>query len=140
MSIFAMTSDTLNVFQLAETMNKKGWYMQPQFSKTGNRPNIHLTVSHTNVPFIDEFLADLETAVSETKAQEQLDPEIVQQQVDMMLAGSSPDEAAEALYQLAGIEGGSLPENMAFVNTVLNALPPEIAEHMLREYFNDLYV
>lgn len=140
MSIFAMTSDTLNVFQLAETMNKKGWYLQPQFSKTGNRPNIHLTVSHTNVPFIDEFLADLETAVSETKAQEQLDPEIVQQQVDMMLAGSSPDEAAEALYQLAGIEGESLPEDMAFVNTVLNALPPEIAEHMLREYFNDLFV
>jgi glutamate/tyrosine decarboxylase-like PLP-dependent enzyme len=140
MSIFAMTSDTLNVFQLAETMHRKGWYLQPQFSKTGNRPNIHLTVSHTNVPFVEEFLADLETALAETKAQDQLDPDIVQQQVEMLLAGSSPEQAAEALYQLAGIEGESLPDDMAFVNTVLNALPPEIAEHMLREYFNDLFV
>ena len=140
MSIFAMTSDTLNVFQLAETMHRKGWYLQPQFSKTGNRPNIHLTVSHTNVPFVDELLADLELAVAETKAQDQLDPDIVQQQVDMLLARSSPEEAADALYQLAGIEGKSLPEDMAFVNTVLNALPPDIAEHMLCEYFNDLFV
>lgn len=140
MSIFALTSDTLNVFQLAETMRKIGWYLQPQFSKENSRPNIHITVSFTNVPFVDDFLTDLNTAVEQTKTLEQLDPQIVQQQVNMLLAGKSTEEAAEALYQLAGIEGESLPEDMAFVNTILNALPPPIAEHMLRDYFNDLYV
>jgi sphinganine-1-phosphate aldolase len=140
MSIFALTSDTLNVFQLADTMRQMGWYLQPQFSKGSNRPNIHITVSFTNVPFVDEFLNDLNTAVEQTKALEQLDPKIVQQQVNMLLAGKSTEEAAEALYQLAGIEGESLPEDMALVNTILNALPPSIAEHLLREYFNDLYV
>jgi hypothetical protein len=38
------------------------------------------------------------------------------------------------------MEEGGVPEDMAFINSVLNALPPPVAEYMLREYFNDLYV
>ncbi|MFN2276916.1 MAG: pyridoxal phosphate-dependent decarboxylase family protein [Candidatus Promineifilaceae bacterium] len=140
MSLFAFSSDTLNVYQLAEVMRQKGWYLQPQFSKAGGRPNLHLTVSHSNVPFVDEFLADLAAAVAETKRLEHLDPQTVREQVSALLQGLTTAEAAQALYQLAGMEDGELPEDMAFVNTVLDALPPPIAEYMLREFFNDLYV
>ena len=139
MCIFAMSSDALNVFQLADVMKNKGWYLQPQFSM-GSRPSIHLTVSHANVARVAQLLADLETAVAETKALDQLDPQNVKEQVDMLLAGMDTEEAADALYRLAGIDGEELPADMAFVNTVLNALPPQVSEHMLREYFNNLYV
>jgi sphinganine-1-phosphate aldolase len=139
MSLLAISSDTINAFQLADVMKKKGWYLQPQFSRSG-RPSIHLTVAWSNVPHVEQLLADLKTAVEETKQLDELDPQVVQEQIAMLLAGLSIEEAAESLYQLAGIDGEELPQEMAFVNTVLNALPPQVSEHMLSEYFNNLFV
>ncbi len=140
MCIFSMSSESINVFQLADVMKRKGWYLQPQFSKASSRPNIHLTVSHANVSQVEQFLGDLELSVAETKELPQLDPALVEEQVNMLLAGLGPEEAAEALYQMAGIDGESLPDDMALVNTILNALPPEASEQLLSEYFNDLFV
>ena len=141
MCIFALESDTINVFQLADVMKNKGWYLQPQFSKTTSlRPNIHITVTLSTVPHVDVFLQDLEQAIEEVKALPPLDVTIVKQQIDALLQAMPEDEIATAFYQLAGIEGSELPGEMAFINTVLNILPPKIAEEMLLTYFNDLYV
>ena len=57
----------------------------------------------------------------------------------MLIGTLPPEELAVSLYQLAGIEGSALPEDTAFINTVLNVLPKPIAEQLLLEYFNDLY-
>jgi hypothetical protein len=64
----------------------------------------------------------------------------VKMQIDGLIGGLSPDEMASSLYQLAGISGNELPEDTAFINAVLNVLPKPIAENLLLEYFNDLYV
>ncbi len=141
MCIFALGSDTINVFQLADVMKTKGWYLQPQFSKLASRqPNIHMTITQATVPHIDALLADLAAAVEEVKQLPVLDTTIVKEQVEALLANLTSAEAAEALYQLAGIEGSKLPEDTAFINTVLNVLPPPVAEQLLVAYFNDLYV
>jgi glutamate/tyrosine decarboxylase-like PLP-dependent enzyme len=141
MCIFAIESDTINVFQLADVMKHKGWLLQPQFSKTASlQPNIHITVSQSTVPHVDAFLQDLDLAIQEVKSLPPLDVTIVKEQIDSMLQVMPLDEAAAAFYQLAGIEGSQLPGDMAFINTVLSALPPQIAEEMLRDYINDLYV
>ncbi len=140
MCIFALESDSINVFQLADVMKTKGWYLQPQFSKTSSlQPNIHITVTHATVTHVDALLADLASAVEETKLLPSLDTAIVKAQVDAMLQNMPAKEAAVALYQLAGIEGSQLPEETAFINTVLSVLPPPVAEKLLLEYFNDLY-
>jgi len=141
MCIFAVESDSINVFQLADVMKKKGWLLQAQFSKTeSRRPNIHITVTQSTVPIVEVLLQDLEEGVQETKALPALDVEVVREQISSLLQAIPAEEAAAALYQLAGIEGSQLPGDMALVNTVLSVLPPHVAEEMLREYFNNLYV
>ena len=140
MCIFALESDTLNVFQLADVMRTKGWYIQPQFSADPLRPNIHITVNQSTVSHVSDFLRDLADGVKETKQMDQLDMAFVKMQIDGLIDGLSPDEMASSLYQLAGISGSELPEDTAFINAVLNVLPKPIAEGLLLEYFNDLYV
>ena len=140
MCIFALESDTLNVFQLADVMRTKGWYIQPQFSSDPLHPNIHITVNQSTVPHVDDFLRDLAAGVEETKQLDQLDMAFVKMQIDGLLGGLLPEEIASSLYQLAGISGSELPEDTAFINAVLNVLPKPIAEGLLLEYFNDLYV
>lgn len=140
MCIFALASDSVNVFQLADVMRSKGWYLQPQFSADPLRPNIHITVNQSTVPHVDDFLRDLAAGVAETKEMERLDTAVVKEQIDALIDSLPPAELAKSLYQLAGIEGAELPEETAFINTVLNVLPKPIAEQLLLEYFNDLYV
>jgi glutamate/tyrosine decarboxylase-like PLP-dependent enzyme len=140
MCIFALESDTVNVFQLADVMRSKGWYLQPQFSADPLHPNIHITVNQSTVPHVADFLRDLAAGVAETKELDQLDMAFVKMQIDELVKGLSPDEMASSLYQLAGISGNELPEDTAFINAVLNVLPKPIAEGLLLEYFNDLYV
>jgi glutamate/tyrosine decarboxylase-like PLP-dependent enzyme len=140
MCIFALESDTINIFQLADIMKKKGWYLQPQFSADSMQPNIHITVNHSTVPHVDDFLQDLAVGVEETRALPPLDMAAVKSQVDTLLQTLPPEEIAASLYQLAGIGRSTLPVEMAFINAVLNALPSDVAETLLLEYFNDLYV
>jgi sphinganine-1-phosphate aldolase len=140
MCIFALESDTINVFQLADVMRGKGWYVQPQFSADPLHPNIHITVNQSTVPHVDQFLLDLAEAVEETKQLDQLDMAFVKMQIDGLLGGLPPEEFASSLYQLAGISGSELPEDTALINAILNVLPKPIAENLLLEYFNDLYV
>lgn len=140
MCIFALESETINVFQLADVMKEKGWLLQPQFSKTASlQPNIHITVNQSTVGHVAAFLSDLAHAVEETKTLPPLDVSVVKDQVDSLLASMPPGEIAAAFYQLAGIEGSQLPADMAFINTILSVLPPPIAEEMLLQYVNDLY-
>jgi hypothetical protein len=56
------------------------------------------------------------------------------------LASPSPEEAFSKLAQSAGIVGTELPSELAFINEVLEALPDEVANKLLIDFFNDLYV
>ena len=48
--------------------------------------------------------------------------------------------AVDQLKSMAGMEGTEVPQHMALINTVMDALPDEIAERLLTEFINDLYV
>lgn len=139
MSLMAIGSDVLNVFQLADVMRHRGWLIQPQFSVDGSKPNVHLTVSYGNARLVDEFLADLQTSVDAVSQQETLDPSPIRAQLASLLENPSP-ETFRQISAMAGIDGGQLPENMALINTILDALPPHAAEGLLIEFFNELYV
>ena len=90
MCIFAVESATINVFQLADVMKRRGWLLQPQFSKTAAlRPNIHITVNQSTVAHVDAFLEDLDLAIQETKELPPLDVAIVKEQIDSLL-GAMP--------------------------------------------------
>ncbi len=140
MSIFSFASENVNVFQLADLMSRRGWYVQPQFSNENAPHNLHLTLMRLNVPRVDEFLRDLAECVEELQASEnQIDINAVHEQVQAMLE-SFGDDVVPQLLDMAGIdEGTSKLEEMAMISCILDALPRHISKALLVEFVNNLY-
>ena len=57
---------------------------------------------------------------------------------DADLEHLSPEDI-NGMLAMAGLGGGGLPERMADINGVLNALPPKARELLLTAYVNELF-
>lgn len=140
MCLFSFTSDTFNIFELADRMRDKGWYLQPQFSTDLSPANLHITMDTAAVPHVNALLKDLKLSVEELKqSPNPIDVSMVRDQVRGLLE-SLGDDALDALRELAGLQGSEVPEHMAMINTVMDALPDAMAEEILTDFMNDLYV
>ncbi len=139
MCMFSFTSDIINVYQLADEMKKRGWYLQGQFSTPLSPRNLHISVNHGTLPNVDAMLRDLGECAEIVKKAKPLDTTFIRSQVARALENPSPETFAN-LAELAGIRGTELPNEMATINEVLDALPDEVANMLLIEYFNELYV
>lgn len=140
MSMFSFTSDKFNIFQLADEMSARGWYVQPQFSTELSPPNLHVSVNYSTVPNVEGFLRDLRESVEAVKKSEiQIDLAKVKRDIDGLLQSGS-ENAFEQLAAVAGLSGGEIPKQMAMINSVLDSLPDELTAEMLVRFMNDLYV
>ncbi|MFZ4518697.1 MAG: pyridoxal phosphate-dependent decarboxylase family protein [Microthrixaceae bacterium] len=140
-------TDVVNVFDVVDRMRTHRWFVQPQLGFAGSKANIHLSIGGASLPLVPELIEDFRTAVAEARATPTPppDPAIVE-----LLAGLDPDtlDAAtfDALLEGAGIgasaDGGmDLPdEGTAGINAILDVCPAPLAERLLVEYFNRLYV
>ena len=140
MSMFSFKSDVINVYQLADEMSKRGWYLQGQFSTPLTPRNLHLSVSHGTIHNVDALLKDLRECVGIVKGITPIDSAAIRAMVDAALQSPDPGAAFGQLAAGAGLAGRELPSEMAFINEVLDALPDELCNVFLVNYFNDLYV
>jgi glutamate/tyrosine decarboxylase-like PLP-dependent enzyme len=140
MCMFSFTSDVINVYQLADEMNKRGWYVQAQFSTPLTPRNIHISVNRGTIHNVDALLQDLRESVEVLKAGAPIDTESIKSMVGAALQSPDPEAAFSRLAASAGLTGTDLPREMAFINEVLDALPDELCNLFLVNYFNDLYV
>jgi glutamate/tyrosine decarboxylase-like PLP-dependent enzyme len=140
MCMFSFKSDTINVYQLADEMSKRGWYIQGQFSTPLTPRNLHISVSHGTIHNVDELLNDLRDCVQVVKAKPAVDSDAIRVMVGAALQSPDPEAAFSQLAASAGLTGSELPSEMAFINEVLDALPDELCNVFLVNYFNDLYV
>ena len=69
-----------------------------------------------------------------------IDSAAIPQLIAYALESPSPEQAILELAQSAGIADTDLPDELAFINEVLEALPDELANKLLIDFFNDLYV
>jgi len=140
MCMFAIASNEINVYQLADEMKTRGWYLQPQFSIDGLPPNLHITANQNSTAVVDSFLKDLcEAVVAVKNDPEQIDAKAVREQIEALLA--QPGDASLAdLAAMVGIDGTKLPEKMALLNTILDCIPDNLTEELLINFINDLYV
>ena len=138
MCLFAFTSDRLNMFQLCDAMSAKGWTIQPQFGKPGAPTNLHVSVHYGTVNRVDEFLAALRQSVEEVKQMPKIDAGLIKAELEKLVAANDPS-LFEKAAAMVGVQGDSLPPNMALVNTLLEAMPDEVQSHFLVAYFNSLY-
>ena len=140
MCMFSFTSDGFNVFELADKVREKGFYMQPQFSHGATPANLHVSLNWGVADSVEPSLAMLRDAVAEVRANANpIDLHQVRQAVHELLAQHG-SEAEAALREMAGLDSGGLPEQMALINSVIDALPDEMAEYMLSDYMNQVFV
>jgi len=140
MCLFSFTADDVNIFEVADRVREKGYYMQPQFSHGVTPANLHISLEWGCADSVDGALAVLREAVEEVRN----DPNAVNLQetrktVQSMVAELG-DGAQVALQQMAGLSDGGLPDKMALINSVVDALPDELAEFMLCDYMNEVFV
>jgi sphinganine-1-phosphate aldolase len=140
MCMFSFKSDAINVYQLADEMNKRGWYIQGQFSTPLTPRNLHISVNHGTIHNVDALLTDLRECVQTVKGMAPIDSDAIKAMIGAALQGPDPEAAFQQLAASAGLTGTSLPREMAFINEVLDALPDELCNIFLVNFFNDLYV
>jgi glutamate/tyrosine decarboxylase-like PLP-dependent enzyme len=58
MSVFAIASDSLDVYELADELSQRGWHLDRQHFP----PSLHVTVNYVHKQVAGEFLADLRQA------------------------------------------------------------------------------
>ena len=140
MCMFSFKSDTINVYQLADEMSKRGWYIQGQFSTPLTPRNLHISISHGTIHNVEALLQDLRECLELVKQQPPIDSDAIRAMVGAALQSPDPEAAFGQLAASAGLTGTELPSELAFINEVLDALPDELCNVFLVNYFNDLYV
>ncbi len=139
MCLFSVASNTINVFQLADEMNRRGWYIQPQLATDLSPSNVHITVNHSAVPAVDEFIAELRDAVETVKSNPmEIDTDSLKQNIEQLAAGLDP-EGYDQILAMAGLAAGEVPHQLALINTLLECLPDDVAEKLLVNFMNDIY-
>jgi glutamate/tyrosine decarboxylase-like PLP-dependent enzyme len=140
MCMFSFKSDRLNVYQLADEMGKRGWYIQGQFSTPHTPRNLHISVSQGTIHNVDVLLKDLRDCVEIVKGMTPIDSDAIRTMVRAALQSPDPEVAFGQLATSTGLAGTELPTEMALINEVLDAMPDELCNVFLVNYFNDLYV
>ena len=64
MSLIAFTSDTVDIFEVADELGILGWY----FERMQKPEAIHLTISQIHHDVVDDFIPDLNKAVKKAKS------------------------------------------------------------------------
>ena len=134
--MFTLGSHEISIFELNDEMKVRGWLLLPQFACGGGPANLHVSVSSSNVPLVDRFLADLREAVAYLRAE---GPLVNREQMAAKLAALAGAPFEELMMELAimtGLTGTELPERMAPMNTVLDLLPAATRDRMLAVFIN----
>ena len=140
MCMFSFKSDVINVYQLADEMSTRGWYIQGQFSTPLTPRNLHISVNHGTIHNVEALLQDLRECVVNVKSKMPIDSDAIKSLVRAALESSDVETAFGQLATSAGLTGSELPSEMALINEVLDALPDDLCNAFLVNYFNDLYV
>lgn len=135
----AAASDDISVFHLVDEMKLRGWTIHGQFAFDGSPSNIHLSVGPQNAALVAEMTADLAASVQAAR----LLPKGELLQMAEAFAEVDPADIDGAMVnELLGMFGagdGGLPERMAGINEVLDALPRPLGKRLLVGFINELF-
>jgi sphinganine-1-phosphate aldolase len=140
------TDDSCDVFTVTDAMTAAGWWVQPQLSFHGSRPNIHLSLSAATAPLVEEFLEALGVAVDAAVASGPItiEPGVVEL-VRALDPAALTDEDFDGLLAAVGMAGGTnadggvaLPESMAEINALLDLAAPALREALLTAFLDRL--
>ncbi len=124
MSVLAIGSDRLNIYEVGDEMGLNGWHLDRQ----QDPPSLHLTVTHAHAAVAEQFLADLAEAT--TKARRlSLGKIATSVQVGLVKAAARilPEKTMSDLTArasaLIGVSGGTMPRRSAAMYGMMASLP-----------------
>ena len=142
MGLVAVTSAEgakLPLFRLADAMNARGWYVQPQLGYGASPRNLHFQIEPSNAGKVGEMLDALREATAELLGQDDAAPAPLLQ----MVAAMKPEDARARFGELMALAGsagaGELPAQRALVNEVMDALPAETRQELLKSFMGQIY-
>ncbi|NUP05198.1 MAG: aspartate aminotransferase family protein [Polyangiaceae bacterium] len=142
MCLVAFTSEDVPIFPMADAMKARGWLVQPQLAFGSSRENLHLTIQPSNVKWTETFLQDLREARDEAKkaAEAYEGTRAFAAMFAERLTGPDAMAALPTLIESLGVgTGGAMPDKMAEVNAILNAMPRPIQEELLTRFVSMLF-
>ena len=141
MALVALAGDDgVDVFEVCDEMSSRGWYVQAQLGYRGLPASIHLTLTASSDQHVDALLADLADSVATARAASTgLDPSL-REAVAALDPDELPDDVLGTLLPMAGLEpGAGLPERMAGINALLEAMSPRLRERLLVAFLGLLF-
>jgi sphinganine-1-phosphate aldolase len=125
-------------------LTARGWHLQPQPAIDGLKENLHLTITPQHAPNMDALLADLREVADLVRGR--APSELVANMKGMLENMKPEDLTADGLQNvlaMAGLGGDptqapDVPERMAEINELLQAMPPEVADKLLTGFYNEL--
>ncbi len=141
MALVAMAGEPgVDVFEVCDEMAARGWYVQAQLGYRDLPASIHLTLTASSDQHVDALLADLTACVETARsAQTGLDPALLEA-VRSLDPDELPDDVLGTLLPMAGIEpGAGLPDRMAGINALLEAMSPRLRERLLVAFLGELF-
>lgn len=133
---FVCEDESLNIFELNDEMQTRGWKVQLQLGTNIAPANIHLTVNKSHVGIENEFLSDLSASVESIQSAKPTD---VKQVMHEELSGEVTEQALYNVLSRLGIDPANLPKRMAIVNEVLDLLPPPVVKELLGRFMQGVY-
>lgn len=124
MSILAIGSDRLNVYEIGDELTSRGWHLDRQQFP----PSLHLTVTHAHAQVADQFLNDLEEAVDVVKKltlnrlSNSLKVGAVRAAGKLLPANVMSALAAHS-SSMTGLKGAEVPERSAAMYGMMASLP-----------------
>jgi sphinganine-1-phosphate aldolase len=145
-TVVAFTSDdaTLDLFVLADELGLRGWHTQPQLAYAGLPRTIHLSVTASVAPKVDEFRTALGESVVAARAH---GPVHVPGELVSVVANLTPEQfsaslvdALSAALGLGGAQAGSrpLPDRTAMINALLESAPVPVREALFAGFLSSL--
>jgi glutamate/tyrosine decarboxylase-like PLP-dependent enzyme len=151
-SLLAVTDsgdpDGPDVRVVVDEMAARGWPLQAQPARLGAPSTFHVTMTAGVAAHLDELVAALHDAVEAARGLGRVDPDARLVAVAASLDPATLDDATvDGLLALAGLGDGQagdrsgplLPERMAGVNALLEAVPPALVERLLMAVMSRVY-
>jgi glutamate/tyrosine decarboxylase-like PLP-dependent enzyme len=136
--IVAFRRPDVNIFQVAEMMKSKGWFLQvqPGSEVLDNISSLHMTVTAAHENSIEPFLRSLEAS---TESARNSNTQAQGQGPDNLTISLDPEKMSSLIASISrslnfpGEESGS---QMLVINQLIRTLPPELVEKMFRMIVN----
>ena len=124
MSILAIGSDSLNIYEVGDEMTLRGWHLDRQQFPA----SLHLTINRAHVAVADEFLTDLAESVVQAKkpsAHKIKDAALlaVVQAAVKLLPKGFVSRLTTLSSDLVGVKGSTLPQRSAAMYGMMGSLP-----------------